>query len=108
MNQDEEAARRALPLEPVAAVTYAQAREYAATVAAALEKVGGVKVKFGLAMPIFLRKLLLKDLHYMFIYFEDHKGPKGEPEDFKKVLPDAFNAEDWFRFHGAYSNGERI
>lgn len=77
-------------------------------VAAALEKVGGVKVKFGLAMPIFLRKLLLKDLHYMFIYFEDHKGPKGDPEDFKKVLPDAFNAEDWFRFHGAYSNGERI
>ena len=77
-------------------------------VAAALERVGGVKVKFGLAMPIFLRKLLLKDLHYMFIYFEDHKGPKGEPEDFKKVLPDAFNAEDWFRFHGAYSNGERI
>jgi hypothetical protein len=39
MNQDEEAARRALPLEPVAAVTYAQAREYAATVAAALEKI---------------------------------------------------------------------
>lgn len=77
-------------------------------VAAALEKVGGVKVKFGLAMPIFLRKLLLKDFHYMFIYFEDHKGPKGDPEDFKKVLPDAFNAEDWFRFHGAYSNGERI
>jgi nucleoside-diphosphate-sugar epimerase len=77
-------------------------------VAAALEKVGGVKVKFGLAMPIFLRKLLLKDLHYMFIYFEDHKGPKGDPEDFKKVLPDAFNAEVWFRFYGAYSNGERI
>lgn len=77
-------------------------------VAAALEKVGGVKVKFGLAMPIFLRKLFLKDLHYMFVYYEDQKGPKGEPEEFKKILPDAFNAEDWFRFHGIYSNGEKI
>lgn len=77
-------------------------------VASALEKVGGVKVKSGLAMPIFLRKLFLKDLHYMFLYFEDQKGPKGEPEDFKKFLPDAFTAEDWFRYHGSYSNGERI
>jgi uncharacterized protein YbjT (DUF2867 family) len=77
-------------------------------VAVALERVGGVKVKFGLAMPIFLRKLFLKDLHYMFVYYEDQKGPKGEPEEFKKILPDAFNAEDWFRFHGTYSNGERI
>ena len=77
-------------------------------VASALEKVGGVKVKFGLAMPVFLRRLFLKDLHYMFLYFEDQKGPKGEPEDFKKILPDAFNAEDWFRFHGLYSNGEKI
>lgn len=76
--------------------------------AAALERVGGVKVKFGLAMPIFLRKLFLKDLHYMFVYFEDQKGPRGEPEDFKKVLPDAFSAEDWFRYHAHYSNGERI
>jgi hypothetical protein len=47
-------------------------------------------------------------LHYMFVYYEDQKGPKGEPEEFKKILPDAFNAEDWFRFHGTYSNGERI
>lgn len=76
--------------------------------AAALERVGGVKVKFGLAMPIFLRKLFLKDLHYMFVYFEDQKGPRGEPEDLKKVLPDAFSAEDWFRYHAHYSNGERI
>lgn len=77
-------------------------------VASALEKVGGVKVKFGLAMPVFLRKLFLKDLHYMFLYFEEQKGPRGEPEEFRKILPDAFNAEDWFRFHGRYSNGERI
>jgi uncharacterized protein YbjT (DUF2867 family) len=76
-------------------------------VAQALEKVGGVPVKHSLAMPIFLRRLLLKDLHNMFLYFEAG-GPKGTPEEFKKVIPDAFSAEDWFRFRGHYSNGERI
>lgn len=76
-------------------------------VAAALEKVGGVPVKFKLAMPIFLRRLLLKDLHNMFLYFEAG-GPRGTPDEFKKIVPDALSAEDWFRFHGRYSNGERI
>jgi hypothetical protein len=28
--------------------------------------------------------------------------------EFKKVVPDALSAEDWFRFHGRYANGERI
>ena len=79
-----------------------------AEVAAALEKVGGVKVKYGLAIPVFLRKLFFKDLHHMFLYYEVEKGPRGNPEDFREVLPDAFTAEDWFRFHGTYSNGERI
>jgi len=77
-------------------------------VAAALEKVGGVKVKYSLAMPILLRKWFLKDLHHMFLYFEVQKGPKGEPGEFKKVIPNALSAEDWFRFHGKYANGEKI
>jgi hypothetical protein len=76
-------------------------------VAAALEKVGGVPVKARLAMPIILRRLLLKDLHNMFLYFEAG-GPTGTPEEFKKVLPDAMSAEDWFRFHGRYANREPI
>lgn len=76
-------------------------------VAKALEKVGGVPVKCKLAMPIFLRRLFLKDLHNMFLYFESG-GPKGSPSDFKKIIPDALSAEDWFRFHGSYSNGEKI
>lgn len=77
-------------------------------VAAALSKVSGVPVKAKLVMPIFLRRLLLKDLHHMFLYFEVQKGPRGTPEEFKKILPDAFSAEDWFKFHGRYANGERI
>lgn len=77
-------------------------------VAAALSRVSGVPVKAKLAMPIFLRRWFLKDLHHMFLYYEVHKGPRGTPEAFKKILPDALSAEDWFRFHGRYSNGEKI
>lgn len=65
-------------------------------------------VKARLAMPIFLRRLLLRDLHHMFPYYEVQGGPRGTPEAFRQVLPDALSAEDWFRFHGHYSNGERI
>lgn len=79
-----------------------------AQVASALEKVSGVPVKARLAMPLFLRKLLFKDLHHMFLGFEVQKLPRSDPEDFKKVVPDALSAEDWFRFHGRYANGERI
>ena len=77
-------------------------------VAAALSKVSGVPVKAKLAMPLFLRRLLLKDLHHMFLYYEVQKGPRGTPQQFKKILPNALSAEDWFRFHGQYANGERI
>lgn len=77
-------------------------------VAAALSRVSGVPVKAQLAMPLFLRRLFLKDLHHMFLYYEVQKGPRGTPQAFKKVLPDALSAEDWFRFHGQYANGEKI
>lgn len=77
-------------------------------VAAALSRVSGVPVRARLAMPIFLRRLFLKDLHHMFLYFEVQKGPRGTPQAFKKIVPDALSAEDWFRFHGHYSNGEPI
>lgn len=68
----------------------------------------GVPAKAKLAMPISLRRLLLKDLHHMFLYDEVKKGPRGTPEAFKKVVPDALSAEDWVRFHGRYANGESI
>lgn len=77
-------------------------------VAAALSKASGVPVKARLAMPIFLRRLFLKDLHHMFLYYKVHKGPRGTPEAFRKGVPDALTAEDWFRFHGRYTNGELI
>ena len=75
--------------------------------AAALEQVSGVKVRAQLAMPIFLRRLFLNDLHHMCLYFEGH-GISSEPEDFKKVIPEPLSAEAWFRFHNRYANGEPI
>ena len=44
----------------------------------------------------------------MFMYYKVNKGPRGTPEAFQKILPDALSAEDWFRFHGHYANGEKI
>jgi len=76
-------------------------------IASALERVSGTRVRAQLAMPIFMRRLLLNDLHHMCLYFEE-KGLSAEPDEFKRVIPDAFSAEDWFRFHNRYANGEPI
>jgi taspase (threonine aspartase 1) len=76
-------------------------------IASALERVSGTRVRPQLAMPIFLRRLFLNDLHHMCLYFEE-RGLSAEPDEFKKVIPDAFSAEDWFRFHNRYANGEPI
>ena len=78
-----------------------------ADIAAALERVSGTKVRGQLAMPIFLRRLLLNDLHHMCLYFEN-QGISATPAEFKRVIPDAFSAEDWFRFHNRYANGDPI
>jgi len=40
--------------------------------------------------------------------YEVQKGPRGTPADFKKIVPDALSAQDWFRFHERYSNGDKI
>ncbi len=40
--------------------------------------------------------------------YEVQKGPRGTPEAFKKVVPDALSAKSWFRFHGQYANAESV
>jgi uncharacterized protein YbjT (DUF2867 family) len=81
-------------------------------VAKALETVGGVPVSHGLAMPMCLRGLFLgQDLHQMCNYFEDNGGvPRAQERiaTFKAVVPAAFSAEDWFRFHNKYADGTKI
>lgn len=78
-----------------------------AAIASALERVSGTRVRPQLAMPILLRRLFLNDLHHMCLYFEE-QGISAEPEAFKRVIPDPLSAEDWFRFHHRYANGEPI
>lgn len=76
-------------------------------IAAALQTVSEVPIRAGLAMPIALRRLSLNNLHPMGLYFEN-EGIAANPDDFKAIVPNAFSAEDWFRFHNHYANGEPI
>lgn len=78
-----------------------------AEAAAALERVSSERVRHGLLMPVWARRLLLPDLHRMCLHFEAG-GVKVTPEEFKRHVPDAMSAEDWFRSHGTYANGEPI
>jgi len=77
-------------------------------VAAALEKVSGIKTKGGLAMPLCLRYLFLNDLHNMCLYFENDGGFKSDIDAFKAVVPTAMSAEDFFIFHGKFADGSPI
>jgi len=74
-------------------------------VADALENITGFPVKRGLAMPLFARKLFLKDLDCMCNFFRD-SGLKSTPEDLAKHIPDALGLEAWFRQYNKYANGE--
>ena len=78
-----------------------------AAAAKALEKVGGFPVKAGLAMPLFARRLFLADLDAMCNFFVS-PGIRSNPSDLKKHVPDALDAEGWFRHHNRYGNGEPI
>ena len=78
-------------------------------VAAALQAVSGVKTTGAMAMPKFFRWLFLHDLDQMCRYFEDgYPDSTVSIEEFKKVVPDALDAQGWFRFYGKYANGKPI
>ena len=77
-------------------------------VAAALENVSGIKTTGSLSMPLCLRYLFLNDLHNMCLYFENDGGFKSSIDEFKQVVPTAMSAEDFFRFHGTFSDGSPI
>jgi uncharacterized protein YbjT (DUF2867 family) len=77
--------------------------------AAALQAVSGVKTSGGLAMPTFFRWLFLHDLDQMCRYIESGY-PDGtvSVDAFMAVVPDALDAQGWFRHHGVYANGKPI
>lgn len=80
-----------------------------AQVATALEKVSGVKVKYSTTMPFdWMRRRFLNDLQRMFFLMMECGTSPSSINAFKKIVPDAFSCEDWFRFHNKYANGESI
>lgn len=45
----------------------------------------------------------------MCLYFENgYQGSKVDIGAFKAVVPDAMDAEAWFRHHEVYANGQKI
>ena len=60
-------------------------------------------------MPLCARSLFLGDLHHMCLFFENgYQGSNVSIDAFKAVVPDAMDAEAWFRYKGTYANGEKI
>ena len=77
--------------------------------AAALEAVSGTKTVGSLAMPKFARSCFLSDLDAMCVFFEDgYPGTQCSVEAFKAVVPDALDAEGWFRYYGHFADGTPI
>jgi uncharacterized protein YbjT (DUF2867 family) len=77
--------------------------------AKALETVSKVPTRGYKAMPRWLRWLFLNDLHHMCAYFErGYPGSGVDVDAFRAIIPDALDAEGWFRFHGLYADGTPI
>lgn len=77
--------------------------------AAALEAVSGTKTVGSLAMPKFARSCFLGDLDAMCVFFEDgYPGTQCDIAAFKAVVPDAMDAEAWFKYHGHFADGTPI
>ena len=78
-------------------------------IAAALAAVSGVKCSGGLAMPTFFRWLFLHDLDQMCRFIEaGYPDGNVSIDAFKAVVPDALDAQGWFRHHGVYADGKPI
>jgi len=77
--------------------------------AKALETVSKVPTGGCMAMPRWARWLFLNDLHHMCLYFEKgYPGSGVRVDAFLDLVPDALDAEGWFRFHGRYADGSPI
>ena len=74
-----------------------------------MQAVSGVQCSGSLAMPTFFRWLFLHDLDQMCRYIEaGYPDGKVSIDEFKKVVPDALDAQGWFRHRGVYADGTPI
>ena len=69
-------------------------------VAASLQKVTDIPTQGVMIMPRWIRRIFMNDLHHMCMYFEGgYKNSHVDIVNFRKLVPDAMTAEDWFRFN---------
>jgi len=75
--------------------------------AAALSRAPGVQCEYAEVLPECVMRMFMKDLFAMEFFFEDI-GCSSDPAKFKQVVPDAMDAEAWFRYKGQWANGEKF
>ena len=76
-------------------------------VAAALTEVSGVECTYGVAVPRFIMRCVMKDLNAMVEFFET-TGYDSDLAAFRAVVPDAQDCKAWFAAKGAWANGVKF
>jgi uncharacterized protein YbjT (DUF2867 family) len=71
-----------------------------------LTKVSGTPCKYKM-MPRWFLWLFMRDVYHMARWF-DVSGYTADIDEFKKVVPDAMDASDWFKAKGQWSDGEKF
>ena len=74
-------------------------------VAAALTAASGVECTYGVAVPRFVMRCVMKDLNAMIEFFET-TGYDSDIAAFKAVVPDAQDCKAWFEARGVKSWSE--
>ena len=86
-----------------AAVRERTGRELGAT----LSRVSGTKCTYSTMLPHWLLRLLLPEVYWMTHFFEE-TGYTADVSEFRKLVPEAMDAEAWFQMKGQWSNGEKF
>ena len=76
-------------------------------VAAALTEVSGVECTYGVAVPRFIMRCVMKDLNAMIEFFET-TGYDSDLTAFRAVVPDAQDCKAWFAAKGQWANGQKF
>ena len=71
-----------------------------------LSKVSGTPCTYKM-VPRWLMWLFMRDMYHMANWF-DAGGYSADIDEFKKIVPDAMDASDWFKAKGQWSNGEKF
>ena len=75
--------------------------------AATLSRVSGTKCTYSTMLPHWLLRLMLPEVYWMTHFFEQ-TGYSADVAEFRKLVPEAMDAEAWFQMKGQWSNGEKF